>query len=67
MQNEQDIVLELNRTRFERITFRSGGERATVAPAVLIYGAPSLYMFHLFFKAIKLGNCDYYLALRDIA
>jgi hypothetical protein len=27
----------LNHTRFERITFRSGVERATVAPAVLAF------------------------------
>lgn len=30
------FVAVLNHTRFERITFRSGVERATVAPAVLI-------------------------------
>jgi ribosomal protein S25 len=30
------FVAVLNHTRFERITFRSGVERATVAPAVLV-------------------------------
>ena len=57
MQNEQDILLELNRTRFERITFRSGGERATVAPAVLIMKLyPFLLQYDFIIQELKLGN-----------
>jgi hypothetical protein len=33
--SKREVIEVLNHTRFERITFRSGVERATVAPAVL--------------------------------
>ena len=35
-ETNRGFVAALNHTRFERITFRSGVERATVAPAVLV-------------------------------